>query len=110
MALFRANFVNSLFSARSFIHRKLVKVNGSLVLSSSFILKSGDLVELNLKRKDLIFSEFGFNFPMTFLEVNYEVFSFVVLEKPSERELSGFASFYNFFLGLFEIKNFKKLK
>ena len=109
LVLFRANFVNSLYNARSIINQKQVTVNSNLVCSSSFILKRGDIVELSLRKKYPIFSEFTLNFPITFLEVNYEIFSFIVLEKPSKKELSGFASFYNFFLGLFEIKNTKKL-
>lgn len=107
--LFRANFVNSLYAARSIINRKLVFINGVLASSSACELKTGDLIEVKFKEPPK-FLENTLNLPVGFLEVNHEIFSIVVLEKPSEDKLQTTACFYRSFLGLSEIKNFLKLK
>lgn len=107
--LFRANFVNSLYAARSAINHKLVTINGVLVSSPTCELKKGDLVEVKFKELPKL-EENTLNLPVEFLEVNHEIFSIVVLEKPSDDTLYGMAYFYRSFLGLSEIKNLKKFK
>ena len=51
--IYRAKFVPTVFSARQFINHGHVKVNGKRVNIASYLLKTGDLVELKEKSRSL---------------------------------------------------------
>lgn len=52
-AVYRANFVPSIFGARQFVSHKHVKVNGKTVNIPSYTLKPGDVIEVREKSKQL---------------------------------------------------------
>ena len=52
-AIYRAKFVPTVFSARQFINHGHVKVNGKRVNIPSYLLKTGDLIELKEKSRSL---------------------------------------------------------
>tara|TARA_B100001079_G_C16211033_1_gene425851 strand:+ start:119 stop:739 length:621 start_codon:yes stop_codon:yes gene_type:complete len=51
--IYRAKFVPTVFSARQFINHGHVKVNGKRVNIASYLLKTGDLIELKEKSRSL---------------------------------------------------------
>ncbi len=51
--IYRAKFVPTVFSARQFINHGHVKVNGKRVNIPSYLLKTGDLIELKEKSRSL---------------------------------------------------------
>lgn len=109
IVLFRANLVNSLYSARSCINNRLVYVNCTVMSSPAYLLNIGDIIEIKSTSLILPFSKATFLFPSGFLEINYEILSVIILKKPSKEKPSNFGLFYTFFLGFFDIKNFKKI-
>lgn len=52
-AIFRANFVPSIFAARQFVNHKHVTVNGKVVNIPSYRLKIGDIVEVKQKSRSI---------------------------------------------------------
>ena len=94
MILFRSNFVLTIHQARILIHSGLVRVNGNIVTSASYRLELGDLIEVLLKRKKAIFSNYTVNLPVSFLEINYETFSIVVIDKPNKKDMSKILPFF----------------
>lgn len=106
--LFRLNLVKSLFHAKCLIRSRLVYVNHKSITSPSFLLVVGDLVELRVISDN--FSLLSINFPVSFIEVNYETFSAVLIELPGDKSLANFTFFYSFFIGLFDVQFFQDFK
>ena len=52
MVVFRANFVPTIFAARQFINHGHVRVNGRRVNIPSFMVREGDILEVQDKSKD----------------------------------------------------------
>lgn len=94
MILFRSNFVLTIHQARALIHSGFVRVNSNIVTSASYCLELGDLIEVVLKRKSFIFSNYTLNLSVSFLEINYETFSIVVIDKPNEKDISKILPFF----------------
>jgi small subunit ribosomal protein S4 len=53
IAVYRANLVPTVFAARQFVNHKHIMVNGKVVNIPSYKLKSGDVVEVREKSKNL---------------------------------------------------------
>ncbi len=51
--IYRANFAPTVFAARQFVNHKHVKVNGKIVNIPSYRLKSGDIIEVREKSKEV---------------------------------------------------------
>lgn len=76
--LYRTHFVSSIRSAQQLIIHKHIKINGITVTNQSSILKQGDIIEINEKIKDLIFtniySSHIWPLPPKYLQINYKTF------------------------------------
>jgi small subunit ribosomal protein S4 len=51
--IYRSNFVSTVFAARQLVSHKHIKVNGKVVNIPSYRLKSGDVIEIREKSKEL---------------------------------------------------------
>ena len=105
--LFRSNLVKSLFQARFLIFKGFVLVNSKKIYSSSFVLKEGDLVNLNLNpfHTHPFFNNEIFTFSTHFVEVCFTTFSFLLLRKQKSGNfyINGL---YPFYFNLEELMNF----
>jgi len=95
--LFRANVVSNILTAKQLISHGHVFVNNKKVLSSNFLLKVGDMIELSKKinplvNKNLLDKKFNFIIP-NYLEVNKIIFKFYYINEFSFDKLLGFSPF-----------------
>jgi small subunit ribosomal protein S4 len=76
--LYRSFFTLSMRSARQFIKHGHILVNKNIIRTSSFILKKGDLIEVNPKYHTLIKKNISFlhiwPIPPTYLLINFRTF------------------------------------
>jgi small subunit ribosomal protein S4 len=83
--LYRSHFTLSLRNARQLISHRHVFVNNQIVTNSSYILKTGDLIEINLKIYSLIDDYISrsnlWSFPPKYLQVNYKTLQIVFLDE-----------------------------
>lgn len=81
VVLYRAKFCHSLRNAQQLIVHKKVSVNNQIIKSKSFILKTGDLISINLKDSDLIQSNIAqseiWPIPPKHLLINYKTLQIV---------------------------------
>lgn len=108
--LYRANFFNSIYSARQYINHKKVYVNGLIVnkpglklsVNDIVTLKNADLFYNNLKQK-LQGNKVLVNYP-SYLEVNYRLASISLVKLPNVADVP-----FPFFMNLKNIvHNFLK--
>lgn len=97
--LIATNLVKNLFEARWLIFNGFVLVNGNIVISNSYALKSGDFVLLkNLfnKEKRSFFRDQNLKFFFAHLEICFETFSFFFLKECCFQK-KDFFLFHHFF-------------
>lgn len=89
--LYRANFFSSIRSAQQYIVHGNVSVNNKIIKKKSFILKTGDLISVNLKLHDIIYQNFLLTefwpIPPKHLIINYKTLQ-VILGEMKNQNLS----------------------
>jgi ribosomal protein S4 len=99
--LYRANFVCSVSTAKQWIVHGNVYVNNKRILSSNYLLKTGDLIKISKKlhpivRQNLIKSKF-WPYPPIHLEINFKTLSIYNIRSISVADL---VSSFPFWLNL----------
>ena len=76
--LYRSNFVPSIRNAQQLLVHKHVKVNGFTTANPAYVLKQGDIVQINEKIHPFIYSNVTAShiwpLPPKYLQVNYKIF------------------------------------
>ena len=105
VALFSVNFTKTLFESRWCIKNGFVFVNRKVTKSPTFMLQSGDLIELKFsaKLRERIFSERTFKLVEDVFEVCYDTFTFIILNSNNEILLNS-----RVFFNVDELKHFNK--
>jgi len=96
--VFRANIVENIISAKQIISHGHVYINKKKVLSSNFLLKTGDLVEFSPKinvliNNNILNKKLNFIVP-NYLEVNKIILKFYYTTDLSFDKLLGFNPFW----------------
>lgn len=99
--LYRANFSSSIKSASQLILHGSILVNGSLVKTKSYILKTNDLIEIvrstklrNLVKKNLERSNF-WSIPPKHLLINYKTLQIIFIYGNNYNSIPGFNHYLN---------------
>jgi len=107
VVLYRSHFVPSIRAARQLISHKHVLVNKKTVKSNSYILKKGDLIEIETRHHDLIIANIKNNhlWPLIpkHLNINYKTFQILVFQ---DVKISNLTTHFPFWLDLNTISNY----
>ena len=99
MILYRAHFINSVRNAQQLIQHKHIKINNITITDPSYILKKGDLIEINVKIQPLIYRNITQShlWPLSpkYLQINYKTFEILLTENI---EFQNISSLYPFWL------------
>jgi len=81
--LYRSHFVPSIRNARQLISHGQIFVNNQQVKNNSYIVKKGDLIDINLKShnliKDNIYGSNKWPIPPNYLQINYKTFQILLI-------------------------------
>ena len=90
--LYRAHFVKTVRSAKQYILHKHIKVNNEIVNSDSYLLKTGDIVSINSKIKNLViknvYSSHMWPIPPKHLQINFKTLEICLLDEKIKNDLS----------------------
>lgn len=96
--LYRSHFTLSIRTARQLISHNHVYINKSIVKSNSYMLKKGDLIEINSKYHHLIDKNFSqsnlWPLPSKHLQINYKTFQIIFNDDVKYSNLSTDFPFY----------------
>nr|YP_010152751.1 ribosomal protein S4 [Aureoumbra lagunensis]QQW50399.1 ribosomal protein S4 [Aureoumbra lagunensis] len=94
--LFALNFTKTIFQSKWVISKGFVFVNQRKIVSNSFVLKHGDLIELKLPRnlQERFFSIQTFNLSENCFEICYESLSCIFLNV-SQNSLFNYRTFFD---------------
>ena len=105
--LYRANFFSNFRISRQFISHGNVMVNSKKILSSSFNVKKGDLIQIKLNNQNLVlFNLLNSNkwpIPPSYLHINYKIFQILIIKNIN---LSKILYTYPFWLNLNILKKY----
>lgn len=95
MLVYRANFVNNIFKLKFIIDRGIFLVNGAKKYYSNYIVKVGDIVQVDFKYKRLLWADMLLRFeykniiwsPRKYIFVNYKFLFIFFLRPPKLKEL-----------------------
>ena len=97
--LYRSLFVSTRDEAKQFIKHKHVFVNRKKVMDCSYTLKKGDVITIDLKKKDHvkenILNSNIWPLPPEYLEINYKTLTIIFVKLP---DVNQFYSHYPFFV------------
>jgi len=85
--LYRSGFTKSLFESRYLINHAFVKVNNNIVSSTSYLIKVGDLIQINYQCRNLINLNikhninYGLSIP-SYLEIDNNCTSLILVNLP----------------------------
>jgi ribosomal protein S4 len=108
--LLKTNFVKSLYHSRWLISSGFVFINNAVCRAISYRVSIGDNVRIKkfFFLRKYFFSISSFNLPSEFLEINYDLLSFVIITVPGFFTKQLIAKQYSFFFSLQNITNFMK--
>jgi len=96
--LYRSLFVSTRDEAKQFIKHKHVFVNRKKVIDCSYILKKGDVITIDLKKKDQvkanILNSNIWPLPPEYLETNYKTLTIIYVKLPDINQLYSHYPFF----------------
>ena len=90
--LYRSHFTKTVRSAKQLILHKHIKVNDKTVTTDSYFVKTGDIISVNKKMKNLvkknIYASHLWPIPPKHLQINFKTFEICLLSEETNNDLS----------------------